>query len=42
MKSCWWQSTCIVHCGYRVEYEVENDYTAETQTYTGKSRYVPA
>ena len=42
MKSFWWQITCIVHCGYRVECEVENDYETDTQRYTGRYRYVPA
>ncbi len=48
MKHYWWQCiiTSIVHLGYRVvaEYEVENDYEAGTQRYTGRSRmrYVSA
>lgn len=41
----WWQSTSIIHSGYRVEYEVRDVYRpggGSRQEYTGKHRYVPA
>lgn len=41
-KLQWWQSTCIIHCGYRVEYEVEDDWDTGVSHYTGRSRYVLA
>ena len=37
----YWQSTSIIHGGYRVEYEVEGNHTTGNQRYTGEHRYVP-
>lgn len=41
LKTYWWQSMSYIFDKQTVivEYEVENDWSTNTQKYTGKSRY---